>query len=454
LKRISLNRIYTALALVLTLILLSRIFSIISPSSAAERRTPAAHSSAFVSIENGHFQLNGNPYTYLGANLWAAMNLGSAGIAGDRARLTRELDRLQVLGITNIRILAASEGPDTEPGRIVPSLQSAPGNFNSDLLAGLDFALSEMGKRQMRAVMVLNNFWAWSGGMAQYVSWSEGSAIPYPPPFSSASWNDFEAYSSTFYSDAKAVALSMATMQKIIMRTNSISGLAYVDDPTIMSWELGNEPRGMNNVSAFNAWIAATAHAIKTLDPNHLVTIGTEGTQADSGIDIAQNNTSVDVDYATTHIWPQNFGWYDPTNAVNTYPVAVADMKNYLAVQISGAQVVHKPLVLEEFGFSRDGNSLDPNSATAYRDQFYEAILGEALSYAQSNQSVSGVNFWAWSGEGVPPVPARANGLWQIGDPFLGDPPHEQQGWYSVYASDLTTTAIIARYAKLFSDIH
>ena len=50
------------------------------------------------------------------------MNLGSKGPGGDRAKLVRELDRLQAMGITNLRIMAASEGPDAEPWRMVPAL--------------------------------------------------------------------------------------------------------------------------------------------------------------------------------------------------------------------------------------------------------------------------------------------------------------------------------------------
>ena len=63
---------------------------------------------------------------------------------------------------------------------MVPALMTSPGEYDGSVLDGLDFLLAEMGKRGMRAVMVLNNFWQWSGGMAQYVSWHEKTPIPYP----------------------------------------------------------------------------------------------------------------------------------------------------------------------------------------------------------------------------------------------------------------------------------
>lgn len=50
------------------------------------------------------------------------MNPGSDGEGGDRARLVRELDRLEALGITNLRVLAASEGPADEPWRVQPAV--------------------------------------------------------------------------------------------------------------------------------------------------------------------------------------------------------------------------------------------------------------------------------------------------------------------------------------------
>lgn len=53
-------------------------------------------------------------------------NLGSAGARGDRRRLLAELDSLQALGVSHVRILGASEGPDTEPWRMAPALMPCP----------------------------------------------------------------------------------------------------------------------------------------------------------------------------------------------------------------------------------------------------------------------------------------------------------------------------------------
>ena len=91
------------------------------------------HSQSFVYIQDGQFQRDGKPYYFLGTNFWYAMNLASKGEGGDRERLVAELDHLQALGITNLRIVAGSEGPDTEPWRMKPTLQPAPGQYNEVL---------------------------------------------------------------------------------------------------------------------------------------------------------------------------------------------------------------------------------------------------------------------------------------------------------------------------------
>ena len=385
----------------------------------------------------------------MGANFWQGMNLGAPAPLGNKAQLIRELDRMKKIGITQLRILALSEGPQTEPYRIIPAVVETPNTLNESLLKGLDFLLSEMKKRDMTAVICLSNFWPWSGGFAQWVSWFEGSSIPYPPPHPGGDWGVFQEYSSKFYTLPEAVKAQQAQVKKIITRYNSISKTNYVNDPTIMAWELANEPRGGKYRQEFLAWIKSSADFIKSLDKNHLVTIGSEGetmNPKDAGNDFAIDHAISSIDYSTIHIWVENWGVYNPLDSITTMPLAINLMKNYIADHVIKAKLFKKPLVLEEFGMARDIRSMDPKSSTHDRDTYYEETFRQTLFQMLDSGAITGVNFWAWSGEARPRFPY--GGLWQSGDDFLGDPPHEEQGWYGVYDTDVSTLEVVSNYAK------
>lgn len=409
----------------------------------------------FVEAEGTMLELNGEPYLYAGVNYWYGMNLGSAGTGGDRERLCRELDTLRSLGVTNLRIMVGSEGPDTEPWRIVPPLQTAPGVYDPDVLDGLDYLLSEMDERGMRAVACVTNFWHWSGGMAQYVSWNGGGPVPYPPPEPGGDWNAYQDYASDFYSNADAMQDLRDHIAFLTGRLNPYTGLYYRDEPTIMAWELANEPRGFhNNAAAFNTWLDDTAAYIKGLDGNHLVTTGCEGDTpwpSWNGLDFIDNHDGPDIDYATVHIWPQNWEWFDPSDPEATFPAASAAAEDYLSAHIANAQFLNKPLVLEEFGLARDGGSFDPSGDASWRNSLLGLLYGLVEVSAASGGPACGDNVWAWAGEGRPLVPA--GGHWSPGDPWVGDPPHECQGWYSIYDDDTTTLSVLAEHAYEMSRI-
>ena len=126
----------------------------------------------FVRVENGQFIRAGEPYTYIGTNFWYGAILASEGEGGNRERLVRELDTLKALGIENLRVLVGGDGPDGVFSRIEPTLQKAPGVYNDTILTGLDYFLVELGKRNMQAVLYLNNSWEWSGGYGVYLEWA------------------------------------------------------------------------------------------------------------------------------------------------------------------------------------------------------------------------------------------------------------------------------------------
>jgi mannan endo-1,4-beta-mannosidase len=356
------------------------------------------------------------------------------------------------LGIRNLRILAISEGPDGSMLRIAPALQQEPGQLREELLQGLDFLLEEMRKRDMTAVLVLNNFWPWSGGMAQYRLWNGADSIPYPPPHGKGTWESYQQYTAAFYTDTPAMRQYEQAVRSLIARKNSISGRLYTEDPTIMSWQLCNEPRGMNNTEAMHRWIDETAAMIKKLAPKQLISTGAEGytTAPDiTGTDFIRMHDGPNIDYGTAHIWIQNWQMYDPQKHDSTYPAARKFMVDYLARHAADARKLNKPWVLEEFGIMKDNGSFDPTAPNTHRDEYYEAVFHEIWSLARKGQA-SGVNFWAFAGLGRPVTPGE---MWKIGDPLTGDPPHEPQGWYSVYDTDTSTHRVISGYALKMNEI-
>lgn len=407
----------------------------------------------FVRTKGNHFEIDGKPYYYLGANFWAGMNLGATATSGDRAKLLRELDQMQKLGINNLRVMALTEGPDTEPFRIVPSNNDR-GNVKEEYLIGLDFLLAEMHKRNMYAVVCLTNFWPWSGGMAQYLRWANVTdSIHYPMDVKKKQdWNLYMEQTAQFYDSKEAMGMFTKAIDQVITRKNTITGIEYTQDPTIMSWELCNEPRGIGNIDNFLKWVDATSTHIRSLDSNHLITTGSEGITGapeHSGTAFEKVHALKNIDYTCAHIWIQNFGWYDSKKHDETYPSAQQKAFEYFKHHAEISYKLGKPYVLEEFGIMKDNGSYDYKASNAHRDTYYSFLFDKVYQYAKSD-SAAGANFWAWGGEGRP----RELGCWwKPGDDFTGDPPHEEQGWYSVYNTDTSTHKVIQKYASLLNGL-
>ena len=334
------------------------------------RSAPAAAGRRpFVTVGGRPVHARRQPYYFVGTNFWQGMNLGVDGPSGDRPRLDAELDRLRELGVTNLRVMASSEGPNTEPYRMVPALMTSPGVYDRSVLDGLDYLLAEMGKRGMRAVMVLNNYWQWSGGMAQYVSWHEKTPIPYP-----GDYGMFMTYSAKFYTCHECQAL--------VPRPHRDAG-----QPHQPLYRRRNT--ATTRPSSRGSWPTSRAatrrldrrhrrlHQVARPQPHGHHRLGRHAARrADPGF--RQDAQHVpDIDYATIHIWPQNWGWYDPKRPVDLRSRRAAGHR-LLPKHAKEATALGKPLVLEEFGLARDWeplqDNLDPASPTTNRDRFYTAL--------------------------------------------------------------------------------
>jgi mannan endo-1,4-beta-mannosidase len=303
----------------------------------------------------------------------------------------------------------------------------------------------------MRAVIFLNNYWEWSGGFASYNKWFGNGKIV-DPYDSLQTWGEFMDFSAEFYRNEKANEQFRKFIYKIVSRRNTITGKYYAEDPTIMSWQLANEPRpgwnesSMKYVEYYYKWIDETAGYIHSIDQNHLVSTGSEGV-----IGSLQNedvflkaHQSRYIDYVTFHLWIKNWGWFDPAKPEETYPSAEKNALDYIRQNIKIAGLLNKPATMEEFGLGRDSDNCLAGAGSTIRDKYFLKVFDAIYESAVSGLPIAGLNFWAWGGEGRG---KNDDNVWRAGDPFVGDPPHEPQGVYSVFDNDFSTLQIIREQA-------
>lgn len=390
---------------------------------------------------DGQFFRNGAPYYYIGTNFWYGPILASEGEGGDRARLTEELDKLKSMGIVNLRILAGADAGSVNANSVYPYLQPKVGVLNDTLLAGLDYFLAELDKRDMTAVIYLNNSWDWSGGYGFYLK-SAGKGDS--PSAAGEGYQTYVRYAAQFVKSEKAKEFFYNYVKKIVARKNTVTGRDYKDDPAIMAWQIGNEPRSFSaeGKDAFAAFMATSAKLIKSIDPNHLLSAGSEGSVGcENDIKLyEQIHADPNYDYLTIHIWPGNWGWCVKSRLWEDLLHVYQKSTEYIGAHQQLASKLGKPLVIEEFGYPRDAWIYDAGSSTECRDAFYAFVMEKVVQSSKSGNVLCGCNFWGWGGKG-----RWAQKNWKRGDDYLCDPPHEPQGWYSVFDCDSTTTEVIEK---------
>ena len=443
-----------------------------APSSATLTTKPAP----FVNRYDVYL-FRGGAFNFMMANVWHAAWLGSDGSGGDRSRLRRELDRLKGMDVTVVRLLASSEG--CRAGSTLcawsmqPAMQPEPGRYDHQLLVGLDFALAELEARGMVAVMVLNNAWPSSGGFAQYIEWAGGPAAPMPGSaeklWHGIAWERlrFFSHAARFFGLPEAVRLSHQHIRTLLSRRNSITGRIYAKDPTVMSWELANEPRAMDQRSAYRAWVASTSQLIKQLAPHHLVTIGSEGAHADlaekwlgkgeaSGWepDMAswtEDHAPASIDYTTCHLWLEPWGWLDQDEGENGVDKGVQRAKQYLQAHVQAAAKMGKPLVVAEVGLARDSERYGAVGSVDRRNRLFKAIFDAVQASVDGRDALAGVGFSGWAGEGR----RKQKAVNELRVPVAAPVHRIESNVYdssvydnSVYDTDSSTVALICAAAR------
>ena len=130
-----------------------------------------------------------------------------------------------------------------------PTFVLAPGEFNEEAFKVMDMMLALANEYQIRLIFSLLNNWKWMGGVPNYAEFRNKEA-------------------EEFWTDPQLRDDFKKTIEFTLNRKNSITGVKYKDDKSILCWETGNE------IDSPDEWTNDIAAFIKSIDENHLLMDG------------------------------------------------------------------------------------------------------------------------------------------------------------------------------------
>ncbi|MCD9560252.1 Mannan endo-1,4-beta-mannosidase 4 [Datura stramonium] len=288
----------------------------------------------FVYTDGTHFALQGKPFYLNGFNAYWLMYMASD--PSTRNKVTTTFQQASRYKMNVARTWAFTDGG-------FRPLQSAPGVYNEQMFQGLDFVISEAKKYKIHLILGLVNNWEALGGKKQYVEWARqrGQQL--------TSEDDFftNPMIKEFYKNHVKVVLT---------RVNTITKVAYKDDPTILSWELMNEPRCTSDISG------------KTIQPERYV--GTK--EGSSGTELP--------------------------GLLGSTPAAQDKWASqWIQAHINDSKLLKKPLLIAEFGMSSNTTGF----SVAKRDNYFGKIYGTIFNCAKNGGPCGGGLFWQLLDQGM-----------------------------------------------------
>jgi mannan endo-1,4-beta-mannosidase len=316
---------------------------------------------SFVTARGRQLVLGGRPFRFGGTNNYY-LHYKS------HYMIDSVLNDADAMGLTVVRCWCFSDGPAGASANGGLAMQSEPGVFNEASFEAFDYAVYKAGTLGIRLVVALTNNWGDFGGIPQYATW-------------------FGAQHDDFFRRADMKAAYRAWVRHVIGRRNRYTGLRYDAEPTVMTWELGNEPRCPSDKTGDTlvSWADEMSRFVKRLAPRQLVTVGDEGFYGRAndpdypysnfeGVAWPRLIALPAVDYGTVHLYPQ--GWGETTAQWGV---------DWITNHIRDGHAANTPVVLEEFGWQVPNATED--ELDAVRDPVYrmwtDAVLAEGGSGSQ-----------------------------------------------------------------------
>lgn len=191
-------------------------------------------------------------------------------------------------------------------------------------LQRLDYVVQSAEAHGISLIINFVNNWTDYGGMQAYCTYY-GIAL------------------TDWYTSAAAQAQYQTYIAAVVSR--------YKTSTAIFAWELANEPRCTGcDTSVITTWATTTSAYIKSLDPNHMVTMGDEGfglnTLSDGsypfttgpGVNWTNNLAIPSIDFGTYHLYPSSWGEADTWGTL------------WVQAHAEAANAIGKPVIMEEYG--------------------------------------------------------------------------------------------------------
>ncbi|QRV93895.1 Cellulase (glycosyl hydrolase family 5 protein) [Ceratobasidium sp. AG-Ba] len=239
-------------------------------------------------------------------------------------------------------------------------------NTGENGLAKFDTVVAAAKAAGVRLIVPLTN--NWSGSSSQLLA-DYGGMDVYVKQLLGSSNHDL------FYTDSTVRAAFKKYISGFVGR--------YKNEPTIMAWELANEPRckgstgtwtGTCTTKTITSWATEMSAYIKSIDSNHLVAMGDEGFynhpgaptypyQGSEGIDFDANLRISSIDFGTFHSYPE--GWGQASNSV-------AWGTQWIKDHATSQKTIGKPVIIEEFGVTS-------NQASTYTT-WWDTVISSGLA--------------------------------------------------------------------------
>jgi mannan endo-1,4-beta-mannosidase len=331
----------------------------------------------FVKVRGGKFSVDGKPMRFGGTNTYYLHQQS-------HYMIDNALDDAAAMSLSVVRAWAFADGS----GNSYTPLQSEPYVYNAPAFDSLDYAIYKAGQLGIRLVLALVNNWPDYGGMAQYVKWF--LSLP-DDSYTTGTNHDL------FYNTKSITDCYKAYARYVTHRKNPYTGLRYNEDPTIMTFELANEPRSRSEKTGARllTWVTEMSAYVKSLAPRQLVTTGDEGFYGEAtNSDYPYSNYEGDrwkdflalptIDYGTVHLYPQGWG-ENPSSKPGTDPFTWGT--KWITDHLTDGAALGKPVVLEEYGVSI--NAAQGVADEAARDVGYQTWTDTVLA-----NGGAGDQFW------------------------------------------------------------